>query len=75
MALIAKSQFVGLDDVAHLCTGGEAPWLRSHDAACRRCGALKSAVRGSEGRIRVSGRVHNDREDVERFLEAVDEVD
>jgi hypothetical protein len=42
VALIDKSEFVGLDGVAHLCTGGEAPWLRSHDAACARFGALKS---------------------------------
>ncbi|HUM16117.1 MAG TPA: aminotransferase class V-fold PLP-dependent enzyme [Candidatus Nitrosotalea sp.] len=48
MALIDKSEFVGLDGVAHLCTGGEAPWLRSHDAACQRFGALKSA--GMAGR-------------------------
>lgn len=48
MALIDKSEFVGLDDVAHLCTGGEAPWLRSHDTACARFGALKSA--GMAGR-------------------------
>jgi selenocysteine lyase/cysteine desulfurase len=48
VALIDKSEFVGLDGVAHLCTGGEAPWLRSHDAACARFGALKSA--GMAGR-------------------------
>jgi selenocysteine lyase/cysteine desulfurase len=46
--LIDKSEFVGLDGVAHLCTGGEAPWLRSHTAACERFGALKSA--GMAGR-------------------------
>jgi len=34
--------------VAHLCTGGEAPWLRAHTAACERFGALKSA--GMAGR-------------------------
>jgi selenocysteine lyase/cysteine desulfurase len=48
VALIDKSEFVGLDGVAHLCTGGEAPWLRSHTAACERFGALKSA--GMAGR-------------------------
>ncbi len=48
MPLIDKSEFVGLDGVAHLCTGGEAPWLRSHTAACERFGALKSA--GMAGR-------------------------
>ena len=48
MSLISKSEFVGLDGVTHLCTGGEAPWLRSHDAACARFGRLKSA--GMAGR-------------------------
>ena len=48
MALIDKSEFVGLDGVAHLCTGGEAPWLRSHGGACERFGVLKSA--GMAGR-------------------------
>ena len=28
--LIDQSEFVGLDDVVHLCAGGEAPMLRSH---------------------------------------------
>ena len=46
--LLPKSDFVGLEHVAHLCTGGEAPWLRSHDDACRRFGQLKSA--GMAGR-------------------------
>lgn len=46
--LLAKSEFVGLDDITHLCTGGEAPWLTSHDDACRRFGRLKSA--GMAGR-------------------------
>lgn len=46
--LLPQSLFVGLDGVAHLCTGGEAPWLRSHDEACRRFGELKSG--GMAGR-------------------------
>ena len=46
--LIARSEFVGLDGVAHLCTGGEAPWLRSHHAALEGFGRLKSA--GMAGR-------------------------
>ena len=46
--LLPKSRFVGLEQVAHLCTGGEAPWLHSHDDACRRFGQLKSA--GMAGR-------------------------
>jgi len=48
MPLIDKQEFVGLDGLAHLATGGEAPWLRSHDDACRRFGRLKSA--GMAGR-------------------------
>ena len=51
MSLIPKHEFVGLEGVAHLCTGGEAPWLRSHDEACRRFGALKSG--GMAGRDQV----------------------
>ncbi len=48
MTLIDKREFVGLEGIAHLCTGGEAPWLRSHQAACERFGRLKSA--GMAGR-------------------------
>lgn len=51
MSLIPKCEFVGLDGVAHLCTGGEAPWLRSHDEACARFGRLKSA--GMAGREQI----------------------
>ena len=51
MSLIPKSEFVGLDAVTHLCTGGEAPWLRSHDEACARFGRLKSA--GMAGREEI----------------------
>src|SRR6266536_3126699 len=47
-SLLPTSAFVGLEGVAHLCTGGEAPWLRSHDDACRRFGELKSG--GMAGR-------------------------
>jgi cysteine desulfurase / selenocysteine lyase len=57
MSLVPKSEFVGLDGVAHLCTGGEAPWLRSHDAACRRFGELKSGgMAGREEIFRVYAR-------------------
>lgn len=48
MALIDTKEFVGLDGIAHLATGGEAPWLATHDDACRRFGRLKSA--GMAGR-------------------------
>jgi cysteine desulfurase / selenocysteine lyase len=36
MSLLPKSEFIGIEHVAHLATGGEAPVLRSHlDAASR----------------------------------------
>src|SRR5205809_720032 len=55
--LLAKDLFVGLEGVAHLCTGGEAPWLRSHDAACQRFGQLKSAgMAGRDEMFRVRAR-------------------
>jgi cysteine desulfurase / selenocysteine lyase len=57
VALIDKSEFVGLDGVTHLCTGGEAPWLRSHTAACERFGALKSAgMAGREQMFAIAAR-------------------
>lgn len=34
--LIPKSEFVGIQDVAHLATGGESPMLKSHHAAIGR---------------------------------------
>ena len=55
MPLIDKSEFVGLDGVAHLCTGGEAPWLRAHTAACERFGALKSAGMAGREEMFVTG--------------------
>ncbi|MFT5219953.1 MAG: cysteine desulfurase/selenocysteine lyase [Planctomycetota bacterium] len=30
--LIAKSKFLGIDDYAHLCAGGESPMLKSHES-------------------------------------------
>jgi selenocysteine lyase/cysteine desulfurase len=56
-SLIEKSRFVGLENVAHLCAGGEAPWLRSHDEACRRFGELKSGgMTGRDEMFRVYAR-------------------
>ena len=54
MSLVPKSEFVGLEGITHLCAGGEAPWLRSHDDACRRFGAFKSGgMAGREAIFRV----------------------
>jgi hypothetical protein len=49
VALIDKQEFVGLDGIAHLATGGEAPWLRSHDDACQRFGRLKKWLLAADG--------------------------
>src|SRR5262249_54817181 len=46
MSLLDKSEFVGLERVTHLATGGEAPWLRSHDQVTARMGAFKSGGMG-----------------------------
>jgi cysteine desulfurase / selenocysteine lyase len=57
VALIDKREFVGLDSVAHLCTGGEAPWLKSHGAACERFGVQKSGgMAGREEMFAVGAR-------------------
>lgn len=49
--LIEPSSFVGLDEVTHLCTGGEAPWLKAFeevhaDFARLKSGGLGGAPRG-----------------------------
>jgi hypothetical protein len=49
--LIPKSEFVGLDGVAHLCTGGEAPWLHSHQRALERFGRHKSGGMGGRDEL------------------------
>ena len=64
--LLAPELFVGLEGVAHLCTGGEAPWLRSHDRACQRFGELKSGgMAGRDEMFRVYARA---KERVARML-------
>lgn len=46
--LLSTDAFVGLENVAHLCAGGEAPWLKSHQDAYTDFARLKSS--GIEGR-------------------------
>lgn len=46
--LISPDQFVGLEEVTHLCTGGEAPWLKAQEAVYMEFARLKSA--GHDGR-------------------------
>jgi cysteine desulfurase / selenocysteine lyase len=64
--LLSKDLFVGLEGVAHLCTGGEAPWLKSHDEACRRFGVLKSG--GMAGRDEMFAICARAKEGVGRLL-------
>src|SRR5215471_7889465 len=51
MSLLDKSEFVGLERVTHLATGGEAPWLRSHDQVTARMGAFKSGGMGGREQL------------------------
>ena len=49
--LVSPDEFDGIEGVTHLCTGGEAPWLKRHDAAYADFVRLKSG--GAPGRSRV----------------------
>ncbi len=48
--LVPKDDFIGLDDVVHLCAGGETPSLRSHQDAVARF--FRDKARGDDGRQR-----------------------
>ena len=52
--LISPDQFVGLEGVTHLCTGGEAPWLKAQEAVYTEFARLKSA--GHDGREEIYAR-------------------
>lgn len=49
--LLAPERFVGLRDVAHLCTGGEAPWLVGQEEVYAEFARLKSG--GYAGRQQI----------------------
>ena len=49
--LISPDQFVGLETITHLCTGGEAPWLKSQEQVFTKFGQLISA--GCDGRAEI----------------------
>ena len=53
--LVSPSEFVGLDGVTHLCTGGEAPWLKRFESVYQQFSADKSD--GARGRRRIFDRV------------------
>lgn len=50
-SIIPKDRFIGLDGIAHLCTGGEAPMLKSSGDALARFATLKSG--GMAGRAAI----------------------
>ena len=52
--LLSPEKFVGLAGIAHLCTGGEAPWLKAQETVFKDFTLLKSA--GSEGRNEIYAR-------------------
>jgi cysteine desulfurase/selenocysteine lyase len=54
-SLVSPSEFVGIDGVTHLCTGGEAPWLKRFAAVYEEFSKNKSD--GARGRRRIFDRV------------------
>ncbi len=52
--LLNPDAFVGLDGVTHLCTGGEAPWLKGQEQVYADFARLKSE--GYDGRAQVYDR-------------------
>ena len=63
--LISPDAFVGLEGVTHLCTGGESPWMKSHDSVYTDFARLKSL--GYEGRGEVADRTEACRKKVARL--------
>ncbi len=49
--LLSSDMFVGIDGIAHLCTGGEGPWFRSQEKVYRQFSEWKSA--GHDGRDEI----------------------
>jgi len=64
-ALIERSRFVGLEDLCHLCTGGESPWLKTHADVFEQFSTLKSA--GNRGREKVLEHMEATRASVARL--------
>jgi selenocysteine lyase/cysteine desulfurase len=52
--LLPPTEFVGLDGITHLCTGGEAPWLKAQEEVYAEFARLKSA--GYAGRREIYAR-------------------
>jgi cysteine desulfurase / selenocysteine lyase len=49
--LLSPDAFTGIEEVTHLCTGGEAPWLKVHDTVYADFARLKSG--GYDGRAEI----------------------
>ena len=49
--LISPDEFVGLEGVTHLCTGGESPWLKAQQAVYAEFARLKSGGYDGRGEI------------------------
>ena len=48
--LISPDAFVGLEGLTHLCTGGESPWMKTHESVLRRFRPLEeSGLRRARG--------------------------
>ena len=52
--LVHPDEFVDLDEIIHLCTGGEAPWLKIQEKVFAEFAQLKSA--GYDGRSKIYAR-------------------
>jgi selenocysteine lyase/cysteine desulfurase len=63
--LLSPDEFVGIDGVTHLCTGGEAPWLKAQEGVYEEFARLKSA--GYAGRAEIYGRGERCRERMGRL--------
>ena len=64
--LIPKTDFIGLEEMTHLCAGGESPMLKSHRAAVEQFFADKAL--GEESRHRMDAKVSDCREKVGKLL-------
>lgn len=55
--LLSPQAFVGLEEVTHLCTGGEAPWLKAHEEVYAEFCRCKSQGLAGRARIYLQGEV------------------
>jgi selenocysteine lyase/cysteine desulfurase len=64
--LIPKTDFIGLEEMTHLCAGGESPMLKSHRVAVEQFFADKTL--GEESRHRMDATVSGCRKKVGKLL-------